>query len=226
MVERTALDPAAQRRFLPFVVFVLLLALRGWLEGTAPAGFDLRWLYALQVGLPALLMAIWWRDYAELRSLPRWRDALLAIAVGLVVCWLWVRLDEPWMRLGAPVAGFRPIGPDGEPLWALIALRWLGTALVVPLLEELFWRSFLMRWITGHDFLAVDPQRVGVQAVALSTFVFTLAHTEWLAAACAGLAYAWLYRRTGSLWTAVIAHAVTNGVLGLWIVVYGHWMLW
>lgn len=226
MAGSGVLDPAARRRALPFAAFVLLLALRGALDGVAPDSWDLRWLYALQVGLPAALIAFWWRDYVELAAWPRGRDVLLAVAVGLAVCWLWMRLDEPWMRLGTPVAAFRPIGPDGEPLWALIALRWLGTALVVPVMEELFWRSFLMRWISGHDFLSVDPRRVGLQAVLLSTLVFTLAHTEWLAAACAGLAYAALYRRTGSLWTAVIAHAVTNGALGLWVVVYGHWALW
>lgn len=219
-------DAAAWRRILPFVVFVIALAVRGGLEDHAPAGWDLRWLYALQVGLPALLMAVWWRDYVELAALPRWRDALLAIVVGAAVCWLWMRLDEPWMRLGVAAASFRPIDPDGEPLWGLITLRWLGTTLVVPLMEELFWRSFLMRWIGARDFLAADPRRVGWQAVLLSSFVFTLAHTEWLAAACAGLAYALLYRRSGSLWAAVLAHAVTNGALGLWVVVYGHWMLW
>ena len=89
MFGRTVFDPAARRRFLPFVVFVLLLALRGLLDGAAPEGLDLRWLYALQVGVPALLMAIWWRDYVELSSLPRWRDALLAVAEARLP-------KEPW----------------------------------------------------------------------------------------------------------------------------------
>ena len=53
-----------------------------------------------------------------------------------------------------------------------------------------------------------------------------LAHTLWLAAIVAGLAYAWLYRRTGSLWIAVIAHAVTNGALGVWVVTTGNWAFW
>jgi len=53
----------------------------------------------------------------------------------------------------------------------------------VPLMEELFWRSFLMRWIQAARFEAVVPQRVGLKAVLLSTFVFVLAHTLWLAAA-------------------------------------------
>jgi uncharacterized protein len=98
--------------------------------------------------------------------------------------------------------------------------------LLVPLMEELFWRSFLMRWLEQAVFEGVNPQRVGVRAVLLSTFVFTLAHTLWLAAAIAGLVYALLYIKTGKLWVAVIAHAVTNTALGVWVVMTGNWQFW
>jgi CAAX prenyl protease-like protein len=93
-------------------------------------------------------------------------------------------------------------------------------------MEELFWRSFLMRWIERAQFEAVLPQRVGLKAVVLSTFVFMLAHTLWLAAILAGLAYAWLYVRTGKLWVPIVAHAVTNGALGVWVVATRSWGFW
>ena len=109
---------------------------------------------------------------------------------------------------------------------ALIALRLFGAVLVVPLMEELFWRSFLMRWIEHPQFERVDPARIGLRAIVLSTFVFVLAHTLWLAAAIAGLAFAWLYRREGRLASAVVAHAVTNLLLGLWVVKTGQWAFW
>ena len=73
---------------------------------------------------------------------------------------------------------------------------------------------------------SVLPQSVGVKAIVLSTFVFMLAHTLWLAAIIAGLAYAWLYVRTGKLWVPIIAHAVTNGMLGVWVVTTGKWAFW
>ena len=63
-------------------------------------------------------------------------------------------------------------------------------------------------------------------ARCVSTFVFVLAHPLWLAAALAGLAYAWLYVRTGKLWACVIAHAVTNGGLGIWVVLTRQWQFW
>jgi CAAX prenyl protease-like protein len=67
---------------------------------------------------------------------------------------------------------------------------------------------------------------VGFRAVMLSTFVFMLAHTLWLAAILAGVAYALLYIRSGKLWTAVLAHAVTNGALGIWVVATRNWQFW
>jgi uncharacterized protein len=105
-------------------------------------------------------------------------------------------------------------------------VRLAGAALLVPLLEELFWRSFLMRWVQQPVFESLAPARVGLRAVVITTFLFMLAHTLWLAAILAGLAYAWLYIRTGRLWTAVIAHAVTNGALGAWVVMTGNWQFW
>lgn len=228
------LSPEARVRILPFAAFMLVLALRGQLpeEGLVaglPVATVSGLLYGLQAGLAALLLAWGWRHYSELRG-PAARMAAgdwgLAVAVGLAVFGLWIGLNEPWMRLGEPSAGFRAHDAEGRLQWELIALRWAGAALVVPLMEELFWRGYLMRWIERADFLQVEVRTVGARAVLLSTGVFTLAHTEWLAAVLAGLAYALLYRQTGKLWTAVVAHAVTNGVLGLWVIQQGAWQYW
>ena len=220
------LSRSALARVAPFAIFMLLLAVRGALP--ADGGFDARWIYGLGVLLTGALLLWFRREYGELarQNRPTLAEAALAIVVGAVVCGLWVVLDAPWMQIGSATAGFIPLDAQGRPLWPLIAVRWIGAALLVPVMEELFWRSFLMRWIEHPLFEAVDPQRVGLKAIVLSTFVFMLAHTLWLAAIVAGLAYAWLYRRTGKLWVAVIAHGVTNGVLGIWVVMTGNWALW
>ena len=83
-----------------------------------------------------------------------------------------------------------------------------------------------MRWIDRAQFETVLPAQVTLRAIVLSTFVFTLAHTLWLAAVIAGLAYAWLFVRTGKLWVPIIAHGVTNGALGVWVVATGSWGFW
>jgi len=216
-------------RVAPFVFFMAILALRGFVPVDGSWGFDARWLYALQAGGTAVLLAVWWREYGELarQAWPTARETLLAVAAGVAVFALWVNLDAPWMTLSMGAAEpFVPRTAEGGLDWPLIVVRIAGAALLVPVMEELFWRSFLMRWIQQPVFEAVQPSAVGLRAVVLSTFVFVLAHTLWLAAIVAGLVYAWLYIRTGKLWVAVIAHAVTNGVLGVWVVATGNWQFW
>lgn len=225
------LSPAAWARVIPFVLFMVFLALRGQFSVAdgepAKLPFDARWLYAASVLVVGASLVWFWRRYDELS---RWRLSLsqvaLSIAVGVVVFVLWTRLTAPWMMLGEPAAGFVPVDADGELMWPLIAFRLAGAALLVPVMEELFWRSFLMRWVDNQDFERVDPASVSFKAIALSTLVFMLAHTQWLAAIVAGLAYAWLYKQTRSLWAPVLAHAVTNGVLGVWVIINGYWAFW
>lgn len=220
---------SAMVRVAPFVFFMAVLALRSYAPTDGSWGFDVRWLYALQAGGTAALLALWWREYGELarQAWPTLREAGLSVAVGVAVFVLWVNLDAPWMTLSmGATEPFVPRTADGALDGPLIVARIAGAALVVPLMEELFWRSFLMRWVQQPVFESVPPATVGLRAVVLSTFMFVLAHTLWLAAIVAGLAYAWLYIRTGKLWPAVIAHAVTNGVLGVWVVMTGNWQFW
>ena len=215
-------------RVLPFAVFMALLALRSMAPTDGRWGFDTQWLYGLNLLLVGGLLAACWREYGELarQNLPQPAELALSVLVGLAVFGLWIHLDAPWMQIGQPSASFVPVDALGRLQWPLIAVRWAGAALLVPVMEELFWRSFLMRWLQAPVFEGVDPQRVGARAVLLSTFVFMLAHPLWLGAIVAGLAYALLYRQTGKLWTAVLAHAVTNGALGIWVVKTGQWQFW
>lgn len=113
-------------------------------------------------------------------------------------------------------------GTDGRIDWTLAAFRLAGSALLVPVMEELFWRSFLMRWIDRHDFMSLAPARVSLKAIINSSIVFGLERTLRFVGIFAGLAYAWLYRTSGSLWPPIIAHATTNGVLSVWVILTGH----
>ena len=222
------LSRGAFARIVPFMLFMALLALRSSLPDDGHAPIDPRWVYG--IGVLVVGASLWWfrGDYGELASQtrPDTPELLLAVAVGLAVFAFWITLDAPWMTIGTPMASFRPLDAAGRLDWPLVAVRWVGAALLVPVMEELFWRSFLMRWIDRPSFETVVPQQASLKAVVLSTFVFTLAHTLWVAAVIAGLAYAWLYVRTGKLWVPIVAHAVTNGALGVWVVATGNWTFW
>lgn len=220
--------PVLARAF-PFALFIAFIALQPLLEGRV----DARWL-AVARGLAAgAALLVFRRHYTELktgvghefRSTTLVSDTSLGLGVGVVVFIAWIHLDQPWNSF-AIGQGFVPLRADGSLDIVLVALRLAGLVLVVPVVEELFWRSLVMRWIERKDFLAVDPRRVGVVAFALSSALFALEHTQWLAGLLAGLAYGWLYMRTGNLWIPILSHATTNGILGVWILATGSWRYW
>jgi hypothetical protein len=83
-----------------------------------------------------------------------------------------------------------------------------------------------MRWLERPRFLDVDPRTVGLAPLLISSAVFALEHRLWFAGLLAGLAYGHLYRHTGSLRAAVLAHAITNGLLGAWVLGTASWDFW
>jgi hypothetical protein len=175
------------------------------------------------------VLAVLWPFYTELRPLPRERDKarewLVAIGVGLAVFFAWIHLDHGWMAFESG-PGFDPRRPDGTLDWTMAGLRLFGLALVVPVMEELFWRSLVLRWIDARDFLAFDPRRASWRACVISSALFASEHSLWLAGLIAGLAYSWVYVRSGNLWMPIVSHTITNGTLGLWILATGNWRFW
>ena len=187
---------------------------------------------ALRGVVAALVLAYFWREYSELRTAPREQSAaprarewLVAIAVGFAVFFAWIHLDRGWMAF-ASGPGFDPTRPDGTIDWTLAGPRLFGLALVVPVMEELFWRSFILRWIDARNFLAHDPRRASWRAFVISSALFASEHSLWLAGLLAGLGYSWVYVRSGNLWMSIVSHAITNGTLGLWILATGNWRFW
>jgi CAAX prenyl protease-like protein len=217
-------------RVLPFALFILLLALRDLIGEWLGPDFDVRWVYPVKIALVTVLLLYLVREYVELRQLPeerRWLWLWSPLA-GAGVFLLWINLDWGWLDL-ASKDGFvyEPRDPrTGNIDWTLAAFRLAGAALLVPVMEELFWRSFVMRWIDRRDFLALSPALVSLKAILVSSLVFGLEHNLWFAGILAGLAYAWLYRASGSLWPPIVAHAVTNGMLGAWVLHTGQWRYW
>jgi CAAX prenyl protease-like protein len=216
---------AAWIRILPFAAYLFFIVIGDLLErlGTPPG--VLRWLYPVKVALVAALLALFWRRYTELKQSSLSAAAsLTALATGVVVLVLWVSLDAGWMIVGSS-SGYDP-RVDGRIDWLLVAIRIAGAALVVPVMEELFWRSFLMRWIDSPDFESVEPSQLSLKSFAITVLLFGFEHNLWLAGIVAGAAYGWLYKRHRTLWSPILAHAVTNGLLGLWVLRTGNWSYW
>lgn len=217
----------ALARVLPFAVYILVLVAGSFLRETLPADWDGRWLYAVQIAAVILALAFFARAFEELRpSTLRWRDALEAVVAGIAVFALWINLDFSWAMLAEPGAGFDPRTASGGIDWALATVRIFGAAAVVPIMEELFWRSFILRWIDKPDFLRLPAAAASWRALGISAVLFGIEHNLWLAGILAGLAYGGLYMRSGKLWSPILAHAVTNLLLGLWVLATGSWSFW
>jgi hypothetical protein len=165
--------------------------------------------------------------YTELWNTPRaslaqW-GAAIAIGVGVFVAW--ICLDQPWNSF--PLHGGFDPGESPPGLAApLVALRLLALIVTVPLMEELFWRSFLLRWIDSRNFLAADPGSASPRAIFLVIALFAAEHSQWLAGLLAGAAYTVIYVRTRNILLTTLSHAITNALLGIWILSTGNWRFW
>lgn len=213
-------------RSIPFGLYIGLMILQPYLEALLPGGMDGRWLYGVRVGIVLMALVALWKYFEELRETPdsRTADWFLGVGVGIAVFVLWIYLDFRPLAF-APGEGFDPGSGNGLNM-GLVLVRLAGATLIVPVMEELFWRSFLLRWIQHPTFLSVDPTALGLKAILFSSLLFASEHRLWFAGLLAGLAYAWLYKRTGNLWVPVLAHAVTNGLLGAYVLSTGSWSFW
>ncbi|HMG06155.1 MAG TPA: CAAX prenyl protease-related protein, partial [Chthoniobacterales bacterium] len=126
--------------------------------------------------------------------------------------------------------GFNPEILSGQPASYRITIvfRFLRLVVVVPLVEEIFWRGFLLRYFINEKFYAVPVGTFSWVSFAIVTAGFGFAHAraDWIPALIAGALYNCVAYRTKSLLSCVLAHAVTNLLLGLWIMKTGQWGFW
>ena len=102
-----------------------------------------------------------------------------------------------------------------------------GATLLVPVMEELFWRGFLMRWLINPDFLSVRLGAYKASAFWIVAALFASEHgAYWDVGLLAGIVYNLWIIRTRNLLDSILAHATTNAVLAAWVVTGGHWQYW
>src|SRR5262249_38714199 len=151
-----------------------------------------------------------WAGLDNLFALLGWKDSYPKLNFGA---------STPWN----PHAQF---GQGAAWAWFFILARLAGSTLVVPPLEETFFRSFVYRYITKADFLSVRLEVFAARPFFLTALLFAAEHREWLAGLICGIAYQWLVCRKHRLGDAMTAHAITNLFLGLWVVWRGEWRFW
>jgi uncharacterized protein len=170
------------------------------------------------------------------RDLISWppRHAWASVAVGLAVFVVWVAPDQlshyrhsPLFENALTGAAVSSIGPELRRTWWFIALRVAGSALTVPIAEELFWRGWLMRWLIDQEFWRVPLGKYVPSAFWTVAVFFAAEHGPyWDVGLAAGVIYNWWMVRTRSLADCILAHAVTNAALAAWVLTQGQWEYW
>jgi len=211
----------------PFVVFLLLTFLQN--QFGEPARY---WFYLAKTLVGAWTIWLVWPFVAEMR----WRVSLAAVVTGFAVFVLWIGLDDCLMRLGlahsypkpkaSPWNPFLQFGAGTALTWFFVVVRILGSTLVVPPLEEVFFRSWLYRYLTKVDFQTVPLGKFMWLPFLVTSVAFGLEHREWLAGILCGFAFQGLVCWKKRLGDAITAHALTNLLLGLWVAWKGAWEFW
>jgi CAAX prenyl protease-like protein len=209
----------------PFAVFMALIGLS--LVWPMPALAD----QVLRLAVMAVVLSFVARPALDFH-VRQWTGSLL---IGVVIFMLWIAPDLlfPSYRHSflfdnalTGVAGSsmpEAARHDVPVLW----LRSLRAVIVVPMVEELFWRGWLMRWMIAQDF-----QRVPLGAYSAVSFwtvalLFASEHgAYWDVGLAAGIVFNWWMIRTKSLGDLMLAHAVANACLSAYVVAAGKWEYW
>lgn len=209
----------------PFAIFVGLLALRRLLPLTPELFASLRF-----VVVTATLAVF------SPRVIPLPPGFLLrSLLVGAAVFVIWIGPDVLWpgyrdfwlfhnSLTGAAVSS---LPPRFKAHAFFIAIRVVESTVLVPIVEELFWRGWLMRWLIRSDFQNVQPGQYTPFSFWVVAVLFAVEHGPyWEVGLIAGVAYTWWMVRTRSLADCILAHAATNALLAAYVLLFNQWQYW
>ena len=206
---------------------------KSWLPYVVPMGIysafllmqtsaNLLWVYPVKVIAVAAALIYFRKEYEELRP----GFSLLAILVGLAAIAIWIGIDPFYPKHGGGAA-FDPTTISSLAQRTMFfAFRVVGAVIVVPVMEELFWRAFLIRWLVNENFKSVPVGTFTGLSFVVTVAMFGAEHTQWLAGLICGALYNWLYYKRKDVFACVVAHAVSNAALAAWVLCRGDWKFW
>jgi CAAX prenyl protease-like protein len=213
--------PAAVAYVAPFAVFI---ALR-WLP------FPPEWLAPVRFVMVAATLAVFSRGVIPRRAaLP-----IGSMLLGAVVLAIWIAPDLIWpgyrnfwlFHNGITGAARSTLAAALKSNVFFIAVRVLESAILVPVAEELFWRGWVMRWTIRPDFESVPVGQYTALSFWLVAALFGSEHGPyWDVGLIAGVAYNWWCVRTRNLADCMLAHAVTNALLAIYVLRFDQWQYW
>jgi uncharacterized protein len=110
--------------------------------------------------------------------------------------------------------------------WISFWIHMFGTSVVIAVIEEFFFRGFVYRWMMGSPFYKIDAGILKWPLLLVVSIFFGIEHFEWMAGFVCGIAFGLLYIKTGDIWAAILAHGVTNFLLGLYVLKFSQYQFW
>ncbi len=208
----------------PFAVFIGVLGLAHLI--TLPVQIA----YPARTGLALVAWLIFSRNCTPLKP----SFALASIGAGIAVFVIWIAPDalfhyrHSWIFENSLTGrAAEPPPPGLRHSLAFLCPRVVGSALVVPVAEELFWRGWLMRWLINVKFQKIPLGTYRAGAFWITALLFASEHGAfWEVGLAAGIIYNWWLIRTRNLADCILAHAVTNAALAAYVVAAGQWQYW
>jgi CAAX prenyl protease-like protein len=209
----------------PFIVFLALLTVQNYVP--LPQVVE----YALRLVIMTAVLWFFSRNVIDFRT----RHLAASVGLGIAVFALWVAPDalfpgyrSHWLFQNSLTGSAKgTIQPGIENNFLLLALRTLRASLIVPIVEELFWRAWLMRWLIERDFWKVPLGTYAPQAFWITALLFASEHGPyWEVGLLCGIIYNWWMVKTKSLGDLILAHAVTNACLCAYVILTQKWEYW
>ncbi len=232
----TLADRALTVPFFTWIAGIVLLML--------PLGFDTfqaaAWVYAGKTCLCAGLL-FFFRPWRFVSCQPTRGDWVLGVLIGLAVYILWALPEStPWQSVTDFYYRWCVMMPGTLPDYSLseayawnwhlsptlAVLKLIGSAFVIAPIEEFFFRGWLMRWLSQRDWRALPLAKVTRDAFWITAVVFAFEHDRFVGGLLAGVAYGALAVRTNSLRASIIAHSLTNLILGLQVLLFDAYRFW
>lgn len=210
----------------PYVVpFGLFIALT-WL-GSSVLPEHAYMVYIIKTLLVGWLLWSFRKRFAELVLSTKPIDWVAGVGAGVITLFIWVAPEGILPGIGEN-NGFDPYSFGlGKILTSVVIFfRIAGAAVVVPVMEELFWRSFIMRWLIDADFLKIQLGRFTWFSFLGTSICFGLEHHRIVVGIAAGLIYGGLLLWRRNLFVPILAHGVTNFCLGIYVLQTGRYEFW
>lgn len=216
---------SSQPYVLPFVAFMVILGFSDYLTVLGV------WEQPVRVMVLSVILFVFSRSVISFRL----RSPLLTIGVGVAVFLIWIGPDvlfpgyrEHWLFQNDLTGRLKSsMSPEMRANVVSLLFRSIRAAVLVPIIEELFWRAWLMRWVINTEFWRIPLGTYTFRSMAVVALLFASEHGPyWEVGLVAGVIYNWLMIRTKSLGDCILAHAITNACICVYAIKSQNWQYW